>query len=204
MIYCAEDIRVEQVDGLIRKRPGMYIGDLGHLGTARLIGLAVKILAALTVNRETVPFFNHHAFLDVVLSGREVTVSIDYHPDESPDLSERCVSLIENRNNMRPDEYALEQELNSVAPLPILSALSTGLHILKSGKNGVESILFDESPLALEPSKPTKGALVTVRFMLRELIDSESLSQDYLEGFLQGCSRVPGLLVRNVSINVAA
>jgi DNA gyrase/topoisomerase IV subunit B len=204
MIYGAEDIRVEKADDLIRKRPEMYIGDMGHLGAARLIGLAVEILAALTVNRGTVPCFTHHAFLDVVLDGREATVSMDYHPNESPDLSERCISLIGNRNNMQPDEYALEQGLNSVAPLPILSALSTGLHILRSGENGVKTILFDESPLALKPSKSTKGAFVAVRFMFQDLIDPASLPQDYLEGFLQGCSNVPGLVVRNVSVNVTA
>lgn len=200
MSYGPDNIHVLTAEEAIQKRPGMYLGDVSALGVARLIGMAVDVLAALVANRETGPTFAYHAFLDVTLSDREANVLIDYHPNECTDFSVRCESLAANRHRMRPDQYALEQGQNAVAPIAILDALTTNLSIFSSSGDNVKIVL--ETGISEAPSKPSpiKGALIGARFRIREIIDTSDVHQDYLEGFLQGGRKVPGLIVRNVAL----
>lgn len=202
MSYGTDDIRVLTSEESIQKRPGMYLGDVSALGVARLIGMAVDVLAALVANRESSPTFTYHAFLDVTLSDREANVLIDYHPNECTDFLVRCESLAENRGKLRPDQYALEQGQNSVAPISILDTLTTNLSIFSFSENNLKIIL--ETGISAIPSQPspTKGALIGARFRIREIIETRDVKQDYLEGYLQGSRKVPGLIVRNVTLQL--
>lgn len=200
MSYSPDDIHVLTTEEAIQKRPGMYLGDVSALGVARLIGMAVDVLAALVANRETGPTFTYHAFLDVTLSDQKANVLIDYHPNECTDFSVRCESLVENRHRLQPDQYALEKGQNAVAPIAILDALTTNLSIFSSSGDNVKIVL--ETGISETPSQPspTKGALIGARFRIKEIIKTSDIKQDYLEGFLHGSLKVPGLIVRNVAL----
>lgn len=200
MHYGSDDIEVFSVAETIRKRPGMYLGDVTRLGAARLVSLAADVLTALVVNRGTTLSFAHHAFLEVSLFDREVTVLIDYHPDECPDISSRCASLVKNSSKLQPDEYALERGQNAVAPMPILSALTLDLCIFRSGSKDVILGLGSNPPNVFKQLKPVKGAFVGARFRIREMIETGELTRGFLEGYLEGSRRVPGLVVRTVKI----
>jgi hypothetical protein len=201
MSYGPDDIATLSVDEAIQKRPGMYLGDIRALGAARLVSMAADVLVALTVNRDRRLSFSHHAFVDVSICGRNASVIIDYHPDECPDIVDRCAYLEEGRGKLRPDKYALGQEPSAVAPMPILSALTSDLCIFRSSGKDIEPVLGSFQREARAPTNLNKGAFVGAHFHIKEIIETDELTHDYLEGFLQGSQRVPSLIVREVEVN---
>ncbi|MDQ2090618.1 hypothetical protein [Marimonas arenosa] len=196
-----DGIPAMEFDDAVRKRPGMYLGDTGRVGTARLIGSAVYILAMLThARRDNGPWYSHHAFLDVSLDGRTVTTVIDHHPDEAPDIAQRCAALTQNRENPRRDDGLGPRAFFGFADLPVLSALTEGLHIIRSiGDNRAQTVLADPAPLAIKLAPGVKGAAIASRFEIRDQVDPRGLTLDFLEGFLEG-RRMVGLVLRDIRV----
>ncbi|MDC0658743.1 hypothetical protein N6L27_12095 [Leisingera sp. SS27] len=174
------------------------MGDLAALGTARLIGLAAELLAALAANRDDVPCFAHHAFLDVRLEGRTVAAVLDFHPEECPGISSRCAALLENQHDVSPAMFAGKKEPKAL--LAMLMALSADLRVSYSLGSTEEAVISNRS--LVFPAQPAarQGAWIAAHFQFVEQIDSSGLTQDYLEGFLQGAAIMPGLLVRDITV----
>ena len=194
---------VEMLGGVeaIRKRPGMYIGDLGRSGAAHLIALTAEVLAALTINREAGPVFSHHAFLHFTLNGNDATVVIDAHPSDAPDLAAREDQLVANRDKLRPDDMTLNRVgPNCLAPLSVLRALSHRLFISRHMDGQTKPILVEDGGLPAAIPVSEKGLLVAARFTFSDVPDSSDLTADYLEGYLQGYPIARGLVLRDCRV----
>lgn len=195
MSYTAENIEILTGLEAIQKRAGMYIGDLGRLGAARLIQCAADVLAALSVNRDHHPRYAFHAFLDVRVEGRRVDMLIDHMQEECPDTADRCHSLAENCEHLEPDEFVLNRSVNSIAPIAVLSALTKELGVFSSVAGQVIGPQTSAEP------QLQKDAFVSASFEISEVISVDGLNTDFLLGFLEGSRHVQALLVRSVSVS---
>ena len=185
----------------IRNRPGMYLGGTDRVAAAFLIAGAADVLLGLTVDhfgeRRKGPVFEYHAFLDVSLTGRRATLHLEYSSQECPDFDLRCRYLAENRDNQVSFRYAMPRNTSaaSVVPLPVVSALSTGMVL--ATPSGV--ILHDPDPVEISFGSSSKDSQIAIGFDFRDILELEKMSQDFLEGFVHGNCYVPGLVVRSVT-----
>ncbi|MHA3914332.1 hypothetical protein [Halovulum sp. GXIMD14793] len=198
--YGPESIKVLNLQEGLRERPEMYLGDVGALGAARLIGLAVDVLLALVVNRDGAVCFKSDASLSVYLAGRQAQVVVDYCVDECPDFQRRCKSLLAYSNTLMPDEFALHRSENSPAPMPILRAFSTELVLYRSLDGKVEPVYpADHKAMFAQPGPSQKGS-VCAEFRIAQQIDPSALTDDGLKSVLEGDLSVPGLAVSSVKV----
>ncbi len=167
----------------------------------RLIGEAVIVLAGLGVSREKFPYFTYHARLDVAVSGRKVTVVIDFNPEEAPDIASRCEALIAGKDRFETEKWPLGcGRGKSVSPLPILIALSDELHIIRTSGGEHATVLVEHDGPVPSMLETECGAGVAARFLIGDRLDPSGLTQDYLEGFLHGNRIAPGLVLRSVTV----
>ena len=180
----------------MRKRPGMYVGDLGRIGCLRVIATATELLIKLAIGKETgerEPHFSWHAFLDVSVSERVVIVVIDFHNEDAQNIAANALEVAA-KFNKREIDWNEDQDVAYVIGLtenPQISALIEGERL--------PPFPADTANLTDAPKRLQKGSYVGIEFRLIDELDPSSITFDFLEGFLAGRTFCGGLVLRDLS-----
>lgn len=182
----------------VEKRPGMYVGDLGRLGSARLIAALIEILVRISINndwQEGRGGYSYHAFLDVTLNSNTASLLIDFNNADAPDYLNRAETLgtkIEARSFVEEKDW----------PLVLGTALTLGLR-LNAGTTDLLYAIYPNRRSNPAHAAPVlqKDSFVAVEFAISEALNCFEMTEEYLTGFLEAkCEKWAGLVLRTVSV----
>jgi len=181
----------------VQERPGMYLGATDRLAGVRLVGIVIDVIARLTARLETPLLFPGHAFLDVGIIGRDVDILLDFSATECPDILDRCehlVGLFESTWERVGSDTLATWETDFF----IAKSLAKNLCISRSSRAQVFPIIG--TPMT-NHSDTTKDTCIRATFHIKDQIDLDGLSDDYLKGFVQGSDHARGLVLRQTTVS---